>query len=65
MALRWLSLNHEDYHDIDISETNLKSYVENEVLVVIQYHSNQDVPDSVSTATHAEVEETGTSDVPL
>jgi len=64
VALRRLSLNHKDYIDIDISELNLKSYVENVVPVVIQYHLTNDLTDPISTAAHAELEEVGTSDGP-
>ena len=63
-ALQWLSINHEDYTEIDISETNLKSYVDNEIPVVIQYHPINDVTDPLSTATHADIEETGISEGP-
>ena len=36
-ALEWLKLNHSDYADIDISETNLKEYPEDMPPVSIEY----------------------------
>ena len=36
-ALEWLKLNHADYHDLDISQDNLKEYPENGPPVVVAY----------------------------
>lgn len=37
IALRWLKLNHTDYHDIDISENNLNEYPSNDIPLTFIY----------------------------
>ncbi|KAJ7109038.1 hypothetical protein C8R43DRAFT_905040 [Mycena crocata] len=64
-ALEWLKLNHEGYADLEISTTNLDSYAERDVPVVIDYrHTKQEIADSVPagvTAVHEIAQEHGTT----
>jgi hypothetical protein len=49
-ALQWLKLNHSDYADIDISETNLKEYPEDMPPVSVEYKpsSSNKTPEGTS-----------------
>ncbi|KAJ6628646.1 hypothetical protein B0H10DRAFT_1777985, partial [Mycena sp. CBHHK59/15] len=53
-ALECLKLNHEGYTDLEISQENLASYAERDVLVVVDWRkTNQEVHDSVPARTTA------------
>jgi hypothetical protein len=59
-ALNWLKLNHADYADIEISETNMKQYQEDMPPVSIEYRgsSSNKVPEGTSVFDQAEEEGT-------
>jgi hypothetical protein len=60
VALNWLKLNHCDYWDLEISETNLKDYPENGIPVVIDYQQAFTNKSPESTSVHDNEVEAGT-----
>ncbi|KAF5364893.1 hypothetical protein D9758_008100 [Tetrapyrgos nigripes] len=63
-ALEWLKLNHKDYQDILISETNLNSYDEESVPLSYEFHEQQFNKDALTTAINEEVDDEGTETGP-
>jgi hypothetical protein len=66
-ALEWLKLNHNDYHDLDISYDNLAKYPEDGPPVSVEYrqHETNKVPEGTSVF-DTEVEDgTETGDCPF
>ncbi|KZT19883.1 hypothetical protein NEOLEDRAFT_1027851, partial [Neolentinus lepideus HHB14362 ss-1] len=63
-ALEWLKINHIDYHDIDISYKNIKSYPQNEPPVVISYHRLHESKEGFAKPLNDTGEEEGTSTGP-
>ena len=59
-ALNWLKLNHADYADIEVSETNMKQYREDMPPVSIEYQesSSNKVPEGTSVFDQTEEEGT-------
>ncbi|EPQ51298.1 hypothetical protein GLOTRDRAFT_49318 [Gloeophyllum trabeum ATCC 11539] len=64
-ALEWLKLNHIDYHDIDISYDNLKSYPQNQPPVVMSYNPQFKPKEGIAKSVHGSLdEEEGTASGP-
>jgi len=63
-ALHWLKLNHIDYYDCEISESNLASYPEDGPPVVVDYHLSSSNKNPESTSVHDMEEEDGTAEGP-
>ena len=63
-ALNWLKLNHADYADIEVSETNMKQYREDMPPVSIEYQesSSNKVPEGTSVFDQTEEEGTEQGD---
>jgi Helitron helicase-like domain at N-terminus len=59
-ALHWLKLNHCDYWDLEISETNLNQYPDNDIPVIIDYRQVAFNKNPESTAVYDHEIETGT-----
>ena len=59
-ALNWLKLNHADYADIEVSETNMKQYQEDMPPVSVEYResSSNKVPEGTSVFDQTEEEGT-------
>ena len=51
-ALKWLVLNHIDYQNIEISETNLSQYGEEDIPVVIDYRESVISKENEETSLH-------------
>ncbi|TFK55360.1 hypothetical protein OE88DRAFT_1608444, partial [Heliocybe sulcata] len=63
-ALEWLKLNHQDYHDIDISYENIRSYPETSPPVTVSYHKETDNKEELSKSLHDTGEEEGSTSRP-
>src|SRR5882762_7938415 len=63
-ALHWLKLNHIDYYDCEISESNLASYPEDGPPVVVDYHLSSSNKNPESTSVHDMEEGDGTAEGP-
>ncbi|KAI0337024.1 hypothetical protein BDW22DRAFT_1340607, partial [Trametopsis cervina] len=61
-ALQWLRLNHSDYADIELSQSNLSEYSEDEPPVIVDYHPASGMTDSESTAVNNHSNEEATDD---
>jgi hypothetical protein len=63
-ALNWLKLNHADYADIEVSETNMKQYQEDMPPVSVEYResSSNKVPEGTSVFDQTEEEGTEQGD---
>ncbi|KAA1470362.1 hypothetical protein DENSPDRAFT_745576, partial [Dentipellis sp. KUC8613] len=64
IALEWLKLNHSNYADLDISESNLAEYPENVPPVVCDYRRPPEHKNSENLAVNKNEEEEGTDKGP-
>ncbi|KAA1480014.1 hypothetical protein DENSPDRAFT_743266, partial [Dentipellis sp. KUC8613] len=64
LALEWLKLNHSDYADLDISESNLQEYPENVPPIVCDYRLPPKEKESENLAVNQQADEDGTTHGP-
>ncbi|KAL0948831.1 hypothetical protein HGRIS_008956 [Hohenbuehelia grisea] len=61
-ALQWLQLNHHDYRDIEISNTNLETYPEDYPPVTVEYRETASAIIPEGTSVHDIEDERGVAD---